>query len=218
MFALSTQKNKFSPLLVVGVFFGLLVITTKLYAETIPVSFQQCVACHGQQGQGNQQLNAPALAGQSVSYLTRQLNNFSSGLRGAHSKDLLGQQMTAIAKQLNKNIDIAQLANYINRLPTSRLVKAVEGNLKNGSRYYQAKCGACHGGQAQGNEAFSAPKLQGLSRQYLNRQMENFVSGIRGTDKQDKFGRQMAMMAKTTSGQELKDIMYFIAIQEVPEK
>jgi cytochrome c oxidase subunit 2 len=41
--------------------------------------------------------------------------------------------------------------------------------------------------------------------------MNNFVQGIRGTHKEDKYGRQMAMMAKTTSGTELQDIIAYIS-------
>ena len=86
--------------------------------------------------------------------------------------------------------------------------------IKNGSRYYQAKCGACHGGAAQGNTTFNAPKLSGQNSDYLKLQMNNFVKGIRGNSKKDKFGRQMAMMAKTTKGKELADILFFISLQE----
>ena len=44
--------------------------------------------------------------------------------------------------------------------------------------------------------------------------MSNFSNGIRGYKKEDKLGRQMAMMAKTTSGQELDDIIFYILSQE----
>ena len=41
-----------------------------------------CAACHGANGQGNQALGAPPLAGQDAAYLARQLNNFKAGRRG----------------------------------------------------------------------------------------------------------------------------------------
>ena len=47
----------------------------------------------------------------------------------------------------------------------------------------------------------------------MQRQMDDFVNGQRGTDKQDKYGRQMAMMAKVVSKQELTDILYYISKQ-----
>jgi cytochrome c553 len=183
-------------------------------AEEQPASYNQCIACHGEQAQGNEQLNAPSLAGLSATYLTRQLANFSSGLRGSHKEDILGKQMLIFSKQLDKNKDIPKLTAYLSNMPLVKPSQNTSGDLKNGSRYYQAKCGACHGGKAQGNSAFNAPKLAGQNVDYLNRQMKNFVNGIRGTHKDDKLGRQMAMMAKTTSGNELADILHYIATQE----
>ena len=195
---------------------GIVLLTAifSLKAESIPGTFSQCVACHGEQAQGNERLNSPSLAGQSASYLTRQLANFSTGVRGSHQKDILGKQMLAISKQLNKNTDVPALAAYLSKLPSAKLSQNTSGDMKNGSRYYQAKCGACHGGNAQGNPAFKAPKLSGQNVDYLSRQMQNFVNSIRGTHADDKLGRQMAMMAKITSGKELDDIFHYIASQE----
>lgn len=180
-----------------------------------PKSFQQCVACHGDSAQGNSDLKAPALAGQSSGYLHRQLHNFTNGLRGKHSQDIGGQQMAAIAKKLNTS-EITLLVNYIATLSEPQINdEKIAGDLKNGSRYYQAKCGACHGGVAQGNNMFKAPRLAAQNYAYLTLQMANFQQGVRGTEKQDKYGRQMAMMAKTVSAKELHDILYFINQQKV---
>lgn len=185
---------------------------------TQPISmnaaYKSCIACHGEQGQGNNNLKAPALAGLSVKYLTRQLVNFKTGLRGSHEKDALGKQMQALSKQLVTNKDVTSLTAYVSAMPRVKIKQASSGDLKNGSRYYQGKCGACHGGQAQGNPVFNAPKLSGQHTDYLKRQMLNFSRGIRGTHADDKLGRQMAMMAKTTSGKELDDIFHFIAMQD----
>lgn len=179
-----------------------------------PAQYQQCAACHGASGEGNHSLNAPAIAGLSQSYLARQLRNFHSGIRGNHPQDTLGQQMQAMTKALDKDKDIPVLVAYLATLTPSNLAQQTQGDLTNGSRYYQGKCGACHGGQAQGNEAFNAPRLAGQDSAYLKRQMHNFANGIRGTHSDDKYGRQMAMMAKTTSGKELDDILHYIAVQE----
>lgn len=194
------------------------VITKQSSAKEIPATYKQCVACHGELALGNEQLKAPALAGLSIKYLTRQLLHFKNGLRGSHEKDSLGLQMQAFSQALDPEKDIPAVAKYLSSLPsikTSTMTTSLtKGNLKNGSRYYQGKCGACHGGQAQGNPALNAPKLSGQSTAYLQRQMLNFSTGIRGNHPDDKFGRQMAMMAKTTSGKELEDILHYIAVQK----
>lgn len=174
--------------------------------------YQTCVACHGQKGEGNTALKSPAIAGMQAWYIERQLAHFISGIRGSHPTDAQGQQMRAMVSQLNDK-DVSALAAYVSNLSGEAAPEKVAGDLKNGSRYYQAKCGACHGGKAEGNESFKAPKLAGLQNTYLKRQMSNFVSGIRGKHPDDKLGKQMAMMAKVVSEKELNDILYYIAQQ-----
>ncbi len=207
----SAFSIKFGVLLTTSLFS---LISFSSYCNEVPPSFSQCIACHGDKAQGNTQLKAPALAGLSAEYITRQLLNFSSELRGAHNKDVFGQQMLAISKLLDKKKDVPALAAYLESLAPIDNLQTTSGDLKNGSRYYQGKCGACHGGQAQGNPAFKAPKLSGQDVDYLRLQMQNFVAGIRGNHPDDKLGRQMAMMAKTTAGKELEDILHYIAQQK----
>jgi cytochrome c oxidase subunit 2 len=59
--------------------------------------FAVCTACHGAQGEGNQMLSAPRLAGQAGWYLKRQLKNFKHGLRGSDANDSYGAQMAPMA-------------------------------------------------------------------------------------------------------------------------
>ena len=198
-------------------FFALFGFTNDSKAEVSTTGkelYQQCVACHGVNGEGNDALNAPAIAGQFDWYIARQIKNYNRNIRGAHDADVFGKQMQAIAKQLDPQNDVPQLSAYIQSLPPIKTPVFEDGNMANGSRYYQGKCGACHGGTALGNKSFNAPKLAGLSKAYLTRQMLNFSTGIRGYKAEDKLGRQMAMMAKTTSGQELDDIIYYIISQD----
>ena len=85
------------------------------------------------------------------------------------------------------------------------------GNLHNGNNLYHGKCGACHGGAAEGNPALKAPRLAGLDAAYIKRQFAHFRDGVRGTDPQDVPGRQMAMMAKTLpTERDLDDVIAFI--------
>jgi len=175
-------------------------------------NYTTCSACHGELGQGNNAMNAPALAGQSESYLKRQLQNFAKGIRGSHVEDVNGKTMVPFAKLVADDKQQA-LVTYISQLKPVLVKPTLDGDLMNGSRYYQGKCGACHGGKAQGNPAFNAPKLSGLDPQYLLLQMNNFKQGIRGQHPEDKLGRQMAMMSKIVSENELQDILFFISEQ-----
>jgi len=197
-------------------------INNFVYADEItqanfPNSFQKCIVCHGKNAQGNNTLKSPVLAGQYDWYLQRQLNNFTNGLRGKHPQDNGGQQMAAIAKTLS-SAEISLLSDYLSKLPIMKdenFNVESTGDFKNGSRYYQAKCGACHGGKAQGNKSFNAPKLANQTFQYLAQQMENFQQGKRGTEKADKFDRQMAMMSKTVQPKQLNDILFYISKQNI---
>ena len=60
-----------------------------------------------------------------------------------------------------------------------------------------ASCAACHGIAGEGNEARSAPRLAGLDAIYLERQLDLFASGKRGTEQGDRFGTQMYVIAKS---------------------
>ncbi len=75
-----------------------------------------CAYCHGGTGQGNQALNAPKLAGSSDWYTARQLDNFKTGVRGAHPKDYYGYQMGLLSITLRDEQAINDVIAYINTL------------------------------------------------------------------------------------------------------
>lgn len=52
-------------------------------------------------------------------------------------------------------------------------------------------CLLCHGDNANGNYGIRAPKLSGMEAWYLERQLENFAAGIRGTPADDQSGHEM---------------------------
>lgn len=62
-----------------------------------------------------------------------------------------------------------------------------------GEELYQA-CGFCHGAQGQGRQRLDAPALAGMEAWYVERQLRNFDSGVRGTHANDLPGRQMALI------------------------
>ena len=75
-----------------------------------------CGICHSEEGAGIWAVNAPALAGMSDSYLVRQLQNFKSGVRGAHEDDEYGFQMTSMVTALRDDEAINDVVSYINTL------------------------------------------------------------------------------------------------------
>ena len=106
---------------------------------------------------------------------------------------------------------IPLVASYLSALPPPVPKTAQAGDLKNGNNYYQSRCGACHGGQAEGNPGLNAPGLAALDTAYLKLQYQNFQLGIRGTHPEDTYGRQMKMMATSLpTDKDLDDVIAYI--------
>ena len=78
--------------------------------------FALCQTCHGENGTGNKDLNAPRIAGQHGWYLQRQLQNFKAGIRGAHADDLYGQTMAPMAQTLPDDQAVLDVVAYIQSL------------------------------------------------------------------------------------------------------
>lgn len=157
-----------------------------------------CSACHGADASGVEELNSPSLAGQSADYIVRQLQHFSSGVRGGAGSDPSAMQMRAISQSVSTDQNRHALAQYLSGLDTQPVTPAA-GDKELGYKLYQASCGTCHGSAADGNDLLYSPKLSGLSESYLKRQYQQFLTGERGGNDADKYARQMKMMAATLS-------------------
>jgi cytochrome c oxidase subunit 2 len=159
-------------------------------------AYATCAACHGQNGEGNQAMNAPRLAGLAAWDLTRQLQNFKSGARGADAKDTYGAQMRPMAMTIPDAQALDDLVAYIGTLQAPPAAPTITGNADAGKAAF-AVCAACHGMNGEGIQAMNAPKLSGQHDWYVARQLQNFKAGIRGTAPGDVFGTQMRPMAMT---------------------
>jgi cytochrome c553 len=180
--------------------------------------FASCAACHGPEARGNPELQAPALAGQEAAYLERQLRNFAAGVRGADAADVPGARMRGAVGVLADDAAVADVSAYLATLAPAPGKSAAGADLRNGSNYYQSKCGACHGGRAEGNASLFAPRLAGQDVGYLARQYLNFQKGLRGAAPEDRYGRQMKLMtAALPPGKDLDDVLGFIAAQGAAE-
>jgi cytochrome c oxidase subunit 2 len=169
-------------------------------------TYAVCSACHGPQGEGNPQLNAPKLAGQAGWYLARQLQNFKLGIR---DKEQFATQMDAFAATLDDTA-IKNVVAYINSLPDAQPPATVSGNPVKGKEHYET-CAYCHGGTGQGVWSTNAPRLSHMDDWYMKRQLQNFQQGTRGSHPQDFSGAQMAAMAKTLADdQAINDVLKHI--------
>lgn len=176
-------------------------------------SYAVCQACHGADGMGNKDLNAPKIAGQEAWYLERQLKNFKAGIRGADPKDTYGMQMRPMALTLANDQAIEDMAAYVSSMPveksTEQTIKG--GDVTAGGAAYVI-CQACHGPAGEGNKALNSPKLSGLQDWYVVRQLKNFKAGTRGTKSGDLYGMQMRPMAMILANdQAIKNVAAYIA-------
>lgn len=78
--------------------------------------YATCAACHGQNAEGNQQMNAPPLRDASDWYLKTQLSNFKAGVRGANPADGLGAQMRGMSYTLPDDQAILDVIAYIENI------------------------------------------------------------------------------------------------------
>ena len=169
-----------------------------------------CAACHGAQAEGNPALNAPKLSGQGGWYLKRQLQQFKNGARGAHEKDVFGKMMAPMAATLTDDAAMNNVVAYIRTLPDTPAPVTVKGNVKSGHDTF-ATCAACHGASGAGIEATNAPRLKGMSDWYMVTQLNNFKHGIRGTDRKDIYGPQMANIAAMLANERITtDLVAYI--------
>ena len=177
--------------------------------------YASCVACHGQRGEGNAALGAPAIAGMQDWYLKSQLEAFALGRRGYKADDNYGAQMRAAVKTLTSAADRAAVAAYVAKLPALKPAAgkpAGKAALANGSTQFNALCSSCHGSNGLGNQALGAPRLAGQNSAYLARQLAAFRSGQRGGSAGDKLGKQMAVMSKLLpAGKAEQDTLAYIA-------
>ncbi len=169
-----------------------------------------CAACHGMQGEGNIFVNAPKLAGQKGWYLKRQVKNYRQGVRGSDAADTFGQQMAPMAVMMADDAEINNIVAYITSLPMVDSPPTISGDADRGKDLFNT-CKSCHGPQGLGIQALNAPRLSGIDDWYLVRQLENYKRGIRGSNPQDLYGRQMAQIAEMLrDDQDIRDVVAYI--------
>ena len=184
--------------------------TEAIAAPAGKAAYMICSSCHGPDGEGNQAMNAPAIAGQEDWYLKRQIHKFKDGLRGTHPEDIYGMQMRPMAMTLADDAKIDEVVAYISSLPATHPEPTLDGDVAKGKAAYML-CQACHGAEAEGNQAMNAPGLTGLPDWYIVTQLKHFKHGVRGADPKDIEGMQMAPMSKTIADEQaMKDLAAYI--------
>lgn len=80
-----------------------------------------------------------------------------------------------------------------------------------------ADCVLCHGTDGRGNELVAAPRIAGMEAWYLQRQLEAFRLGWRGTHAVDIEGREMRPMALMLAAEHIQPVAAWFAEQKTPD-
>ena len=172
--------------------------------------YAACVACHGENAEGNAKLAAPAIAGLPAWYLEAQLVKFRSGHRAYHPEDIAGLRMRPMSRQMMDMGEVKAVAAHVASLPAKKSAPTLNGDAAAGAGSY-GTCLACHGPKGEGNQALNAPPIAQMPDWYLLTQLKNFKAGIRGAHPDDVSGKSMAPMAMTLADEQaMKNVIAHI--------
>lgn len=79
-----------------------------------------------------------------------------------------------------------------------------------------AQCVVCHGPNGAGSEKLGVPRIGGMAEWYLARQLKYFQAGLRGDNKDDRYGIQMRAIVLPLSGKSMEDLAAHVATMEPP--
>ncbi len=172
--------------------------------------YDTCTPCHGVKGHGTTELAAPNIAGLPEWYVQAQLQKFQSAHRGYDAFDTTGIRMKSMSWTLGLPGDLESVAQYVASLPRVAFEPTLQqGDPQAGQATYQV-CAACHGPQAQGNQAVNAPPLLGQADWYLLSQLHKFKSGKRGGDPSDVAGQTMRPNTLALDDQAMLNVVAYI--------
>ncbi|MGM0632144.1 MAG: c-type cytochrome [Pseudomonadota bacterium] len=173
-------------------------------------TYTACASCHGQNGEGNESMNAPRIAGLQPWYVDRQLRYYQDGIRG--TEDQIGQSMAAMANVAGTPEARRNVAAYVATLDAEPAAATMEqGDADRGYRIYRDNCAACHMEDGSGSWSTDAPSLVGMNDWYLARQLEMYRNGQRGEHPEDDYGYQMNSMVKAMRNEEqVADVLSYL--------
>jgi cytochrome c553 len=150
------------------------VSATPLYAQSIEEKTQVCAGCHGADGKPVDK-TIPTLWGQQAGYIYIELRDFK---RGDRKSDI----MQPIASTLERQ-DMLDIAEYFSKKPwpdlgQPRAPKDVSTRAVNANQ--SIGCTGCHLDHFQGDG--TVPRLAGMGRDYLAKQMTDFRTKARGNN------------------------------------
>lgn len=175
------------------------------------VLYETCKNCHGPNGEGNMNIEAPGINAMPAWYIISSLKKYQKGIRGAHHADAAGLRMRPLSRHLKTDAEIKAVAEYIESLTPVKNPITVHGDAEKGKMNYMT-CLACHGPEGQGNPALKAPPIKLLPDWYIVAQLKKYRNGQRAYSAKDIEGQQMKGMAMALPNEQaLADVAAYIA-------
>jgi cytochrome c553 len=150
------------------------VCATPLSAQSIEEKTQVCAGCHGADGKPIDK-TIPTIWGQQAGYIYIELRDFK---RGDRKSDIMQPVASSLERQ-----DMLDIAEYFSKKPWPDLsqpsaskdvaTRAVSANQSIG-------CTGCHLDHFQGDG--TVPRLAGMGRDYLAKQLTDFRTRARGNN------------------------------------
>jgi len=186
-----------------------MLIKQEVQADMIDSSSLQpwevCGMCHGLNGISAME-KFPVLAGQSTDYIEKQFYDFKFGHR---TND--GGQMQTISTEIAES-DISVVANYFNKQIPRELDSSENKALwllgKTIFYHNRENAPACY--NCHSNENTNTPNLVGQHESYLQKQLQEFKTGLRSNDD----GRLMQFAVKNLNDNEIRAVSHFLSHRE----
>ena len=187
--------------------------------------FDTCAPCHGDDGAGDQELAAPAIAGASDWYLTYQIEKFQEGVRGYHYTDAEGLRMRPMSRALFADRgDIESVVEYVFSLPIPDPPPTAEGgDVEAGEAEYAALCANCHGIDGRGIDGavpeLNAPSVLHLNDWYIASSLRKYRDGVRGASPGDAAGAVMRSPVVGMSDERIANVTaYIMSMRRLPRR
>ncbi|MBE8214719.1 MAG: c-type cytochrome [Endozoicomonadaceae bacterium] len=182
---------------------------------------EECAACHGLDGNSSMR-DTPDLAGQHIDYIIKQLQDIqqSSDPKMPNNRTRKIPVMTGMLNNVNKSNMIEIAHYYANQTQSKRRVSGSKSLAKLGEAIYMGgnttnnrpPCSGCHGFYGLGLSKM--PRLQGLDKQYIIKQLYDFQKNMRTND----ITKAMPAIAKKLTPQEIEAVSDYIQGIQNPNK
>lgn len=186
-----------------------------------------CAGCHGIYGEGGKQGEYPRIAGQPYQFLVDQLLLFRERKRpnlamveyvdDRQMPDADIQDISAYLAAIELPTRLAPIDenapgfNALARLKEAERVlqiPRVEGDMAGGQKLYKRECAPCHGSDGRGDQKDAVPMLAGQYTNYLWRQVDKYIAGIRIHDPSAPDDRLLGEFTKD----ELQAIFAYVSV------